>query len=513
MRLINSRTLHLEEFWDENEKKYAILSHRWGEEEVGFRAMQDITAARNLKGFEKIWRCCERAVKDKIDYVWVDTCCIKKDSDAELTEAINSMYRWYKASAVCYAFLADVNAGPFDSEALEPQIKASVWFERGWTLQELLAPTYVIFQNQRWENLGTKRKMSYLLNRITTRREDMAYCLLGIFEVNMPMLYGEGDKAFLRLQEEICRRSDDHTIFAWPINRQDQPGLLADSPKAFENCQNIRALTSRKGRSPYSLTNRGLTTKFIATQFSTDTYLVRLDCSDGPQVKDVEPGLELRLGMYLCRLSEDDQYARVKYDGKTFGQVKTSVWDQELPKNSQPVRPVEQIEVSVKQQLTESNILFYRNRINGFRIATLELLERSKDGKDKYKVNASVWDPDECIMGAVPGAFGNVGVLDISAQDRKIKAIKLGFDFEYNPVCFVAASGGMTGKTPAIDSNGKLNYRLDSQVVQWTAEEHAQHKSINGRTPFDALAWSTVTKGASGQLTAREFSQHAGLGL
>ena len=243
MRLVNSHTLRLEEVQDENAKKYAILSHRWEADEVSFQDMQDPVMASNKKGFMKIQKSCEHALKVGIEYVWVDTCCINKGSSAELSEAINSIYRWYKASIFCYALLSDVDCDSSDAETTEQQVKSSLWFTRGWTLQELLAPREIVFYNCKWEVLGTKQTLSQILTlrtgidegilggeplsrrsiaqrmswasqRATTRIEDTAYCLLGIFDVNMPMLYGEGEKAFLRLQEEIIKQSDDHSIFA-----------------------------------------------------------------------------------------------------------------------------------------------------------------------------------------------------------------------------------------------------------------------------------------------------------
>ena len=163
-----------------------------------------------------------------------DLCCIDKTSSAELSEAINSMYRWYQESGVCYAYLADVPPNAFSK---------SRWFTRGWTLQELIAPSTVIFLDQKWQEIGTKsslqrviseitgiptdillggdledasiaQRMSWASKRETTRVEDAAYCLMGIFSIHMPMLYGEGERAFIRLQEEIMRVSDDHSLFA-----------------------------------------------------------------------------------------------------------------------------------------------------------------------------------------------------------------------------------------------------------------------------------------------------------
>lgn len=418
--------------------------------------MQDPVVASKMKGYQKIQNACKLAINDGIDYLWVDTCCINKESSAELTEAINSMYPWYKAAAVCYAFLSDVDGIAVDEDVMYQKISSSVWFERGWTLQELLAPQQVVFYNRQWEFFGTKQTLSKLLTartgidedvlngeplstrsiaqrmswasqRVTTRDEDKAYCLLGIFDVNMPMLYGEGEKAFLRLQEQIIKQSDDHTIFAWPIHRHDQPGLLADSPAAFANCRHVKTMASRKGRSPYSLTNRGLSIKALAIPFKTDTYLVRLDCVQGPHD-------DHRLGIFLRRLREDDQYARVEHNGQPFLQSKASVWDTNKFRFE---RPTQEIEVNVRQTISGSNLRKYRDTINGFRIATPEILERSSSGKD-FKFAASSWDPLERIVSMEVGGLNSTCFLNISQQDRLIKAIKLGFDFDYNPVCFVA---------------------------------------------------------------------------
>ena len=535
MRLINARTLKLEEVLDEKAKTYVILSHRWEDYEVTFQDMQNPGVASSKKGFVKIQRTCEYAIKDGYEYVWVDTCCINKDSSAELTEAINSMYRWYTASAVCYALVSDVNAAALDNDAVMDQFKRSKWFTRGWTLQELLAPQLVVFYDQQWQFLGTKQtlgshltlrtgidgdvlngeslhsrsiaqRMSWASQRVTTRIEDRAYSLLGIFGVNMPMLYGEGERAFFRLQEEIIKQSDDHTIFAWPISRPDQPGLLADSPEAFAKCQHIKTKISRKGHSPYSMTNRGLSIKLMATPFTTDTYLVRLDCADGLSSDNDDPADGLRLGMFLRRLGEDDQYARVTNDGGTFWQLKASTWDEGSLKALGASRPVEQIEINVRQRFTGLSLGDQKDRVNGFRIATPELLEASSSGKDRFSISAPIWDPQEYTMSLNAGDYGTVGLLDISKQNREVKVIKLGFDFDYNPVCFIATSGGLNEKTRVLDRHGKFNFGLDSQEAQWTREELAQHRGIYQRGPFDELAWSEIYNG-----TASDLKQHSGL--
>src|ERR1700733_11317378 len=202
------------------------------------------------------------AAADGFHYIWIDTCCIDKASSAELSEAINSTYRWYHESGVCYAYLADVPPNAVDDEFAK-----SRWFTRGWTLQELIAPSTVIFLGKEWQKMGTKssrqriisevtgiptnillggdlertsiaQKLSWASKRETTRVEDIAYCLMGIFGINMPMLYGEGERAFIRLQEEIMKVSDDHSLFAWE-SFDNRGGLLATSSAAFSNSSEI----------------------------------------------------------------------------------------------------------------------------------------------------------------------------------------------------------------------------------------------------------------------------------
>ncbi|KAL8821179.1 MAG: hypothetical protein Q9223_000741 [Gallowayella weberi] len=314
-------------------------------DEVSFKDVQDLKTASKKRSFAKIEKSCELARSNDLDYMWVDTGCINKESSAELTEAINSMFRWYKSADVCYTFLSDIDISASDEATIEHQMVKSVWFERGWTLQELLAPENLVFFDQQWRLVGTKKdlseilmrrtgigkqalhgrpldtysiaqRMSWASRRVTTRTEDIAYCLLGIFDVNMPILYGEGTRAFLRLQEQIIKRSDDHTIFAWPIDDREQTGLLAESPAAFANCQDIRAVTQKKGHPPFSMTNRGLSCKLLARPHAVDTYLARLDCthenlSEGRSIN----ADRLYLGIFLQTLSEDDQYARVRFQG------------------------------------------------------------------------------------------------------------------------------------------------------------------------------------------------------
>lgn len=266
-------TLVLEEFLS-NIPPYTILSHRWGadHEEVSFKDID--TSSPNLKtkkGYAKIMNCYAQTVSDGFEYLWADTCCIDKSSSAELSEGINSMYGWYKNSMICYAYLEDVKSEE-DPRGARSSFRRSAWFTRGWTLQELLAPQSVVMFARDWVEIGTKeslgsliskitsidrnvlahqnysdccvaQKMSWAAMRTTTRVEDRAYSLLGLFGVNMAAIYGEGEHAFHRLQIEILNLPTDQSIFAWNSN-SDSPdvSMLAASPDCFADSTNIDSM-------------------------------------------------------------------------------------------------------------------------------------------------------------------------------------------------------------------------------------------------------------------------------
>jgi heterokaryon incompatibility protein (HET) len=263
MRLLSTVDFSLKNVGDPSDIKfeyeYAILSHRWGEEEVSFQDIQDLTIVRQKKGFKKIEGMCTQAKKDGFEWVWIDSCMINKESSAELDLAIRSMWQWYRGARVCYAYLQDVE---IDQDRRVSSFKTSVWFSRGWTLQELIAPTAVVFYAAEWVEFGTKtslrdliseitriptdillgkaldkcnaaEKLSWASDRTTTVAEDKAYCLLGLMDVNIPLLYGEGgDKAFLRLQMEVLRTTFDFTLYAWKYP-SSRGMLLATDPSDF----------------------------------------------------------------------------------------------------------------------------------------------------------------------------------------------------------------------------------------------------------------------------------------
>jgi hypothetical protein len=239
-----------------NIPQYAILSHTWGEddEEVTFKDLI-IGAGKSKSGYRKIQFCGEQATSDELYHFWMDTCCIDKSNNTELSEAINSMFRWYRNAAKCYVYLSDVSIDGSDNNdqsfewTWEPAFRKSRWFTRGWTLQELIAPASVEFFSAEGKQLGDKTLLEQQIHEITgisvqalrgsalsqfpvderilwaakrktKRKEDEAYCLFGLFDIHMPLIYGEGkDRAFIRLKEEIYKSSRDG-IYASQQDRQ-----------------------------------------------------------------------------------------------------------------------------------------------------------------------------------------------------------------------------------------------------------------------------------------------------
>jgi hypothetical protein len=393
---------------DQTTPEYAILSHRWSDGEVSFKEIQDPTRdVEEKRGYKKVEQFCNKAKENKIRYVWVDTCCIDKDSSAELSQSINSIFEWYKDARECYVYLADVSdqsdselrkelnelelekkrlekerleqkeeedewdeeeeeeeeldhereeenekleklekkleslkaekkmlkrllknrASSRRSEEILPKnyqvdFEKSEWFTRGWTLQELIAPRKITFYDRNWNPIGSKEdhcklisritginpeflrlnktpggedferdirtasisaRMSWASGRETTREEDVAYSLLGIFGVSMPALYGEGGhQAFIRLQEEIIKKSDDQTILAWSRDSKGDlnlgfSGALASEPADFASCGHFIPDDLGDGWGPFTMTNQGLQIELPLIPFpgiSTDRRVV-----------------------------------------------------------------------------------------------------------------------------------------------------------------------------------------------------------------------------------------------
>ncbi len=240
LQLDNCAELSLTEDLLDNIPPYAILSHTWGtdRDELTFDDLHN-GLGKSKAGYAKIQFCGQQARKDGLEYFWVDTCCINKASHAELSEAITSMFRWYRKAEKCYVYLSDVSSRKRDNDGQTqqtwvPAFRISRWFTRGWTLQELLAPASVEFFSREGELLGSKKtlegriqditeipisalqgaplsdfnvgeRMRWAMKRNTKRIEDKVYCLLGIFDVFMSPIYGEGKNAFVRLKDKIGR--------------------------------------------------------------------------------------------------------------------------------------------------------------------------------------------------------------------------------------------------------------------------------------------------------------------
>jgi hypothetical protein len=316
MWLINTTSLVLDFIEDPDACMYAILSHTWGDDEVRFQDMADLERARKKKGFSKIERTCQLARDRSIEYAWVDTCCIDKSSSAELTEAISSMFRWYRGSHICFVFLSDLLS--IERRFIADYLPRCRWFTRGWTLQELIASQEIEFYDRGWNLIGTNdsllnllveitgidvqvlndsdllqtvpvaRRMSWAASRQTTRVEDLAYCLFGIFDVHLPLIYGEGQKAFIRLQEAIAQEKNDLSLFAWtsadenllPLHRRREfRGILAESPSEFKDCSNLLNISDPAILpAQVSITNQGFDIKNRLSD-GIGEYFLNLDCN------------------------------------------------------------------------------------------------------------------------------------------------------------------------------------------------------------------------------------------
>ena len=347
MHLLNVKTIKLEMFMGTRIPEYAILSHTWGNGEPSFQDMKRGIADQKA-GFTKLKFTCAQAAGEDLSYARVDTVCIDKSSSAELSEAINSMYKWSQEAKICYAYLADVPGKAFEQ---------SRWFTRGWTLQELIAPSVVVFYSSDWSRMATKsdlrkkistitaisadalnglpldrlsvaQRMSWASKRTTTRVEDLAYSLLGIFGVNMALLYGEGERAFIRLQEEIMKDSDDQSIFAWksgPPAPATNGGLLATAPSQFASSgKMIRYQDTSSTSIPYAMTNKGLRMAIKLVQIRDELlYAGLLECQ-------ATNDLDRPPAIYLQRLfTVGDQFVRVfpteikQMDSSFFSKLET----------------------------------------------------------------------------------------------------------------------------------------------------------------------------------------------
>ena len=539
MRLINTHTLDFEEFEGQNIPPYAILSHRWEEEEVLYKDVERGNATTK-KGWQKITRCCEQARKDELLYVWVDTCCIDKSSSAELTEAINSMFRWYQRAQICYVYLCDINFTNLEGQEWQSthlrshqwsnslgqgegiflqhdfllELCNSVWFTRGWTLQELLASESMIFFGRYWQVLGTKdflcapishatyipasilrhekpldsvpvaERMSWAARRFTTRVEDRAYSLMGIFGINMPMLYGEGEAAFMRLQEEILKLSSDQSILLWD---SQEMGLLAESPAAFEVHLPQRAVVSScrlysfdqsdlnneishsyfKSDEAFAMTNVGLSITLRLIPWYLDIYLAPLKVMKGDQEACI----------FLKKHIGDSRLSRVRFDGQAFTYSETSApEDVEEQLKRQCVISKEDLTLHSISDLVDFNdygihFTFEHDRCWGPEgiVSPGDVIARQK------------WSPTHPRILLEAGAYEVVAVFKAIYPAGYYCYMCVGFDKDFSP-CFVQEEGesraGFDALVKAGLSSGDLSHLLDG----WRFDKSVECGNTNGQT-------------------------------
>jgi hypothetical protein len=555
MRLINTKTGLIEEFLGDGIPRYAILSHTWEKDEISLQELlcvQDPELANDPKtlavkakaGFVKIWRFVELAASKGIPYAWADTCLIDKTSSADLTESINSMYRWYGNSELCITYLVDVVSSVWTGDDSDPGVAGSRWFTRGWTLQELLAPRNVQFYNHSWKFLGSKRdhthhieditgihhkilednvisstnvaqKMSWASNRTTTRKEDMAYCLMGLFDVNMALIYGEGEKAFLRLQEQIAATSTDHSLFAWGVpsghdndteNLRSYQGLFARSPADFDGCGTLWNATIVPPNE-WTQTNRGFHAALPTipsalaeslfdesdghrAKIDDEDYLAILNCSSGSSGLS---GLTGVVGIWISLIDRRDDgqngFCRVGYStarvrqeavlgllGSSPDRFRKDLWFPstrtiQLPRN------------------------YFSNRLSGFVIPRNESWKHGASVQIHYLYSDRVSEPNivSCPLLPLQARGGLVGVVVVKVP------------VSVDGTCYKNDVGVVFGYPPGL--------RKPFAKVVGSSYDHEQplNHDLQKHAPFDARAGDAVDVDDPHYYNNRLFAIHASL--
>ncbi len=442
MWLIDTATYVLTFFASADDVEYAILSHTWGDDEVVFRDMKDLEKAKKKAGWAKIEKSCLLALarEPPIMHAWVDTCCIDKTSSAELSEAINSMFDWYRGSTVCFVHLQDFSVSTLGADAQDHEgmaFQAALhdcrWFKRGWTLQELVASEFIDFHDERWSYVGDKQilrpllshitginedvlasiddlwsipvgiRMSWAAARETSREEDVAYCLLGIFNVNLPLLYGEGSKAFLRLQDEIARCCNDLTLFAWQqvdTSRSAQfRGIYAESPAEFVNCASLRVPKEKfTWDNEFTLTNRGLRfdrnlavggprRNFITDDSTGHDFIMGLDCLERSGRTNSTPKW---VGIHLWRIG--NTYIRYLADTLHYASSRTQWRSPEARKRVAYVpRTISALDASFIEHTVSISIVYddvMRTIVDEALVPTKRVLLRHLESDHVHEVDA-----------------------------------------------------------------------------------------------------------------------------
>ncbi|KAH8897399.1 hypothetical protein GQ53DRAFT_743109 [Thozetella sp. PMI_491] len=291
MWLLDVRKFQLR-FFDniDNAPPFAALSHCWEANEVTFADLRDPDKAARKAGHLKLRRACQTAEGLGLQWLWADTVCINRSSSAELTESVNSSFRWYRQCQVCIVHLSDYPSNEQQPADVKTTLSRCRWVRRAWTLQELIAPSKVQFYDENWVCIGSKdslipvlseitridtaaledpeclfdfsvgRRMSWAAKREARHVEDIAYALVGLFGVSLPVLYGEGRRAFIKLQEEIMKETEDASLFAWKSHDdQKYRGLLAHSPSEFRHFASRPSTAPLKIRGDIFISSAGFT--------------------------------------------------------------------------------------------------------------------------------------------------------------------------------------------------------------------------------------------------------------
>ncbi|KAK6857250.1 hypothetical protein PG995_007437 [Apiospora arundinis] len=523
MRFINTTTFQFQELWDSEirdlENGYSILSHRWtrASDEITYHDVLEMDAkVRSKRGYPKFAGACAVANALGYELIWIDTCCINKTDPVELSEAINSMCRWYAESDACIAFLEDVTSPENFNE--------SDWFTRGWTLQELIAPKAVRFYDANWGFLGDKQslqsvivditgipvevltnakspqtysiaqRMSWAARRMKERVEDRAYSLMGLFDVHMSIIYGEREKAFLRLQQHIIAQSADETIFAWDFDILDKSGkgiitadhqvfcgILAPSPACFARGGNLLS----RGRS------RG---------FRMDQFGLHLEVTAAPAAGPLgtyKAILNVRTAksseqycIFLIRSGENEFVRSSSHAGESF--VWTNyVWAKDVPQKV--------MDFNVPVAVTEPPVYIYP----GFccvtsRSAPQHIMSTYMPNDDRIKL------PDD--------GEGTVGIIQLSRRTGQpgYAWIKLGFGPSLQPMCCVVLPASVDPKAYRYQAEGYKQMQIQAgNLLQCAPDSYLRWE----HTIFDN-GWTKANERAlSGFPWVSESSYEAHMGI
>ena len=508
MRFINTTSLKFHEVSDfELQKlKYSILSHRWtwGNDEMLYMDVLSMDSGVKSKGgYAKFADACALAGRLGYEFLWMDTCCISKTDAVEMAEAVNYMYRWYSMAKICIAYLQDAT--------FPAQISESEWFDRGWTLQELIAPKNVSFYDRSWNYLGDKislcnvlvrktgipadvlhnsklpqacsiaQRMSWAAKRKTTRPEDRAYSLMGLFDVNMPMIYGERERAFSRLQEQIISKSADESIFVWDLDLLEDStgdvenvycGLLASSPVCFARCGDVVCIGRSRG---FSVNQFGLSISLPAQPYRFGTYQASLNCA--------KAGAAGYCAILLVKLPDGESFART---GSALGK---SVLMIEGPRAQAMdfIVPFQPMEMPLHYCLGFwlRKVGFYDSHIQAH-----QTLER------RHTI------PDNRLM-LPDGEVGTAGIIRLSlSYPGFLGWIKLGFDSTCRPVCSMTF--------PKLGENDSNSRELAAEAAKLQAIARGSPDRL--KHPIFNNDWIKVSSQAISELPSYSYDSRIGLG-